>query len=437
MNLPKEITIQDYEVTVKVWKRCILVREFGKKCEASPFCEMIDCTFCLELLANIDHCFPRIGMIIIFLIALLACLSLYYSMKVINLLISLLRLIFTSIYKAVKGVRFALNWIKTKFKQRRNLRKPALPHRDYWTRNSEPGRNTSRYKANIFQDKTNWERTNETSFTHHPTLEATPSQNGSENEFAFTDDENTFRESREALPETSQKIYDRTPSEISKESHGLRRKKKSHPLPKRKPSTSSTEHHYELPRSIPMKKFTTDTNIAMAISVGIAITLFITIITPCQGCSESITLSAQRKACTMSKDQRMECIVTQVTRIALAPKGQDSCLLVQDPHSEPIGSLSLETKQIQLVCNPNNQYFTRNFKVETTSVKRCPTEGSCSGHSCPDISVDAKIDELGTDANSRPGYTYCSASCACAGCNCFFLYFWVSLLQILWKTNRW
>ncbi|MCP3662110.1 MAG: hypothetical protein GY696_06380, partial [Gammaproteobacteria bacterium] len=39
---------------------------------------------------------------------------------------------------------------------------------------------------------------------------------------------------------------------------------------------------------------------------------------------------------------------------------------------------------------------------------------------CPSITSDTKIDEIDKRANCHPGVTSCAASCACAGCGCFY-----------------
>ncbi|MCP3661158.1 MAG: hypothetical protein GY696_01475, partial [Gammaproteobacteria bacterium] len=80
----------------------------------------------------------------------------------------------------------------------------------------------------------------------------------------------------------------------------------------------------------------------------------------------------------------------------------------------------IETKKIQIKCNKASEYFTRDFRLETSSVKLCPTVRSCSGHECPSITSDTKIDEIDKRVNSHPGVTSCTASCACAGCGCFY-----------------
>ncbi len=115
----------------------------------------------------------------------------------------------------------------------------------------------------------------------------------------------------------------------------------------------------------------------------------------------------------------MNCILTETTRLALVPQGQDTCLLVRDPNGEPLGTLSLEVEKITLECLVKNDYYTRSFNMKVDSSKRCSTQGSCTGNKCGDIHKDSKIDELSGTPNESPGFTYCAESCGCWACECF------------------
>ena len=115
----------------------------------------------------------------------------------------------------------------------------------------------------------------------------------------------------------------------------------------------------------------------------------------------------------------MECIITETTRLALMPQGQDVCLLIKDPNGEPLGTLAVEVEKVTVACQPKNEYFTRSFSMKVESSKRCPTMGSCSGEKCGSIKIDSKVEELNGEPNNSPGFTYCMESCGCWGCDCF------------------
>ncbi len=152
-----------------------------------------------------------------------------------------------------------------------------------------------------------------------------------------------------------------------------------------------------------------------------ATVVFACLLRPSNGCAEVTTMTAQQSVCTVQKTGVTECVFTEVSRIALAPQGQDACLLLKDPHGEPLGTLSVEVRKLTLSCQPRNEYYTRSYDMKHRAVKRCATAGSCnSPNKCGDVKIDSKIDELKGEANDNPGYMYCAESCGDWNCGCFW-----------------
>lgn len=137
-------------------------------------------------------------------------------------------------------------------------------------------------------------------------------------------------------------------------------------------------------------------------------------------CSEITTMTAQQSMCTVLNGGAMECVLTESTRLALVPQGQDSCLMIRDPNGQPIGTMAVEVEKITLECMSVNEYFTRSFEMKVASSKRCYRAGSCGYNQCGDVTIESKIEELNGEPNDSPGFTYCAESCGCAGCDCFY-----------------
>ncbi len=136
-------------------------------------------------------------------------------------------------------------------------------------------------------------------------------------------------------------------------------------------------------------------------------------------CSAATTLTAKREICTTNNNEEI-CTINDITRVALVPKGQTTCLMLKDPQGIPGGSLKLKVHKISLNCQPNNQYFTRSFKMKSVATKRCANAGSCSDNKCKQYNKDSKIDELKGESDTHPGFTYCRDSCGCLACSCFY-----------------
>ena len=156
------------------------------------------------------------------------------------------------------------------------------------------------------------------------------------------------------------------------------------------------------------------------LSVTATIITLCSFFTPINSCSQATTLMAKTKQCQKLNNLASECILSEVTRVSLVPAGQYTCLQLFTPEDKPLATLKFQIMHIELRCQPEAQYFTREYQMKVIAEKRCATSGSCSGSKCHQYNTKSKIPELGAHANERPGYTYCTESCGCAGCKCFW-----------------
>jgi hypothetical protein len=137
-------------------------------------------------------------------------------------------------------------------------------------------------------------------------------------------------------------------------------------------------------------------------------------------CSVMETLRAEKKTCLEDENKTLTCALNSVTRLSLVPKGQVSCLLIEDNLGNPIGSMQISVDAISFACQKTSLYYTRNFEMEVESSKRCANAGSCDGDKCADVERTTKLKEIGNTANDAVGYTYCAETCGCLACGCFF-----------------
>ena len=144
-------------------------------------------------------------------------------------------------------------------------------------------------------------------------------------------------------------------------------------------------------------------------------------------CTKATTLTAKNRECQMEFNTIKkwtgfyDCVVQEVMRLSTAPEGQYSCLVIEAPDwmdKAPLLQLKIKTHKIRLNCLSENLYFSRSFKMNSESSKRCPTMGSCHGSKCKQYDEKSKFAEISAYANSMPGFSACTESCGCWGCQC-------------------
>lgn len=283
---PSVINLHEHDIQVKVWYHGSLIRTMGITCKADPFCESIDCYFCLVRFAN-PQCAPIIALILLFVLLQFGTITLLILLRLVKI-----------ISKLLYFLSFCCGKLCYLIYKKLKKPKPVLP-----TIN-EAGRRRRQF------------------------------------------------------------IY--TP----------------------RSSLSTT-------------------------SLSIIITFITTVQLPMtELCSQAVTLTAKSTTCINFGDPDFsmikECVFNEVTRLALAPQGQNTCLLIQQPEGAALGTLKINIQKIQMKCQAQNQYFTRSFKMKVTASKRCSGSGSCTNNKCHDYNKDSKISELGNEANTHPGYTYCT-----------------------------
>ncbi|MCP4456707.1 MAG: hypothetical protein GY816_01565, partial [Cytophagales bacterium] len=325
--LPASINLADHDVTVRLWSKGFLIKSFGTTCSSQPFCEMIDCYFCMARIKNI-HCSSTMALV-------LMAISLYFITITLYVLATLTTIIFKLaiiLLKVIKHCFCCLCWV-------------GLCCRKLCRR----VRNRT-YQSTI-------------------------------------------------LP-----IYTMVSQDETKEDEGFPRalSKQQQGFSKQTTNKASTEKktaiYSKLPYFLAMLAIFSPTSNA---------------------CAEVASLTAGNSVCTAYKDGQLECTIDETTRLALAPQGQQACLLVQSPLEEPIGTIELEVRHISLICQKKTEYYTSSYQMKHQAVKRCPGAGSCYDVKCRFIRPYSPIEEFDEIVNTSPGFTYCQEACGCFGCGCF------------------
>ena len=138
-------------------------------------------------------------------------------------------------------------------------------------------------------------------------------------------------------------------------------------------------------------------------------------------CAEATTLTAKQSQCMAltNNTNLQKCLFTEVTRLAMVPAGQTTCLLVRNFEDQILGTLKVKVEHIKTECQPKSEFFTRSFKMDSASSWRCPSRGACTGTTCDDTKINSKISEFDDDINNAPGFSYCTAVDGCWANGCF------------------
>ncbi len=155
----------------------------------------------------------------------------------------------------------------------------------------------------------------------------------------------------------------------------------------------------------------------------IMFSLVTTVCSDSNACADAITLTAKSTSCrpfAPGKKEVTKCTIYEATRLAFAPEGQQSCMMMYTPENTPLGTLKLRTNKIKVQCQAQNMYFTRSFVMSIESAKKCANSGSCDNNKCGQWDINSKFDELSDKANSQPGFSHCVESCGCWACACFY-----------------
>uniref|UniRef100_A0A914WWH6 Integrase catalytic domain-containing protein n=1 Tax=Plectus sambesii TaxID=2011161 RepID=A0A914WWH6_9BILA len=83
IQFPTDVVIKSHEIVVKIWSNGYLIKDFGIQCEASPYCEMIQCVFCWDLIGN-PQCAPKWTFLVLFAMLYFGSVTLYLLIKILK-----------------------------------------------------------------------------------------------------------------------------------------------------------------------------------------------------------------------------------------------------------------------------------------------------------------------------------------------------------------
>uniref|UniRef100_A0A914MG20 Integrase catalytic domain-containing protein n=1 Tax=Meloidogyne incognita TaxID=6306 RepID=A0A914MG20_MELIC len=147
--------------------------------------------------------------------------------------------------------------------------------------------------------------------------------------------------------------------------------------------------------------------------------------------SDTVSVISQSESCRVKNGTR-HCHITSSTTLSLLPAGQPNNLLIKDKRGEVLGAVTLTLRSLNLVCNPKTIAYLRSYQINTRSVWRCPTSGSCSGNFCSRVGPKTHIPEL-AELTNNVGNSGCiessavwSEGCGLPTASCYF-YRWYAV----------
>ncbi|QDF82061.1 glycoprotein [Dar es Salaam virus TZ-189] len=150
-------------------------------------------------------------------------------------------------------------------------------------------------------------------------------------------------------------------------------------------------------------------------------------------CSDYTSVTLSKSDCTIINGKQ-SCNLNHVLRASVAPVGQETCMLVRDPFSKPIGTLVLTTNSIDLKCNKNTLYHVPKAEHNCVSSSQCYGQpgGLCWGDdSCKNFHSDMNPPGVIVPENSL-NWGGCSRTGQSSIFGCFYstspCLFWKKLL---------
>nr|CAD2182932.1 unnamed protein product [Meloidogyne enterolobii] len=155
------------------------------------------------------------------------------------------------------------------------------------------------------------------------------------------------------------------------------------------------------------KKFS-EASLARLAKYGI--TLIVFVLLTHLASSDTISVMSESENCRINNNTRI-CSVSSSTTLTLLPAGQPTNLLIKDEKGEILGALTFSLLSLTLNCNPKTLAFLRSYRINTRSVWRCPTTGSCSGSFCSNVGANTHVPEV-VEVMKEPGASGCKESSA-------------------------
>lgn len=140
-------------------------------------------------------------------------------------------------------------------------------------------------------------------------------------------------------------------------------------------------------------------------------------ISQAHACQQVNIFSHQSTSCTTTGGRQL-CKVQMSQVLKINPFKREACFRMLK-NSTTVHEIRVKWKSLDLTCEPETEYYTRDTEYHVVDSKRCPHTGSCIGRKCADINASALLPEL-EEGNSYPGTTYCVESCGGPGCDCFY-----------------
>ncbi len=97
---PGEIMLQNHDFQVKIWSKGILIKQLGLQCPAQPFCESINCHFCVTRLANPQT--PYTVLFILFIFLWFSSLTFFLLLKLLKYSTQIILMCFKSLINCCK-----------------------------------------------------------------------------------------------------------------------------------------------------------------------------------------------------------------------------------------------------------------------------------------------------------------------------------------------
>jgi hypothetical protein len=129
------------------------------------------------------------------------------------------------------------------------------------------------------------------------------------------------------------------------------------------------------------------------------------LLTCAQACSHSVEMVASSEECDTDAGVTI-CHISSSVNLAVAPIGQESCLILKDEKGKVLGKFSIITKDLKAKCVPNIHYYVSDYAVNCVSAFNCDGSWECSEQTCKTFSKDKVLDEW-TGASTNLGLSTC------------------------------